>query len=338
MPNSGGIDADSFWRQNLPVLLWYLPAIVAAPFIVALAPLTRLAGLGWGKFIGFNVVLLIGAMLTLQLSAITLTYIVFGMDWGMPNIFAMINYFYRATPWHADLILVFGLFAVGYSLDYSSRLRVQEVKAAKLQTALVNAELQALKSQLNPHFLFNVLNGISGLIRSDRNDEATDALSDLSAMLRTILENRNQEMVPVKKELAFIENYLALQQMRFRDKLQVEISVEDDVLPLKVPFMLMQPLVENAIHHGAQLETGGNLVKIHLQKQEDKLLFTLINKVPEKSSEGGFGIGIGNNKERLRKIYGGNFQLDLTAMDDRYYKTRLLIPFGENSEKDTGGR
>lgn len=324
-------DANSVWNL-LIVLIWYMPAIIAAPFIVAYSPLTKLKRLGWVRFLATNSVLILGSTLALQIAAMIILYFFFDRSWGTDSVFSMIGYFYRSTPWHADILLIFGLFAMGYSLDYSQKLRQAEIKSLKLQTELVNAELQALKSQLNPHFLFNVLNGISGLIRSERNIEATDSLSDLSAMLRTILENRNQEMVTVKNELEFIESYLALQQMRFRDKLTVNINASEEVLQVKIPFMVLQPLVENAIHHGCTMERDGNIVSIVMTKVENNLLFTLTNRVPEHSLEGGFGIGIGNNKERLEKIYGDQFELTLRELPERYFETTLLIPHGETNE------
>jgi hypothetical protein len=311
------------------VFIWYLPSIILAPLLVAFAPMTQLSETGWLRFMLHNAIFILGATFALQLSAITLLHFSLGINWGEPDVIAMINYFYRNTPWHADVLLILALFAMGYSLDFSQRLRRKELQAERLKAELVNAELVALKSQLNPHFLFNVLNGISGLIRIGRNDEATDSLSDLSVMLRTILENRDQELVTVKNEVEFIELYLALQQMRFRDKLAVEINVADDAVALKIPFMVLQPLVENAIQHGAQLEKEGNIINISLTREADRLTFELLNRVPQKESESGFGIGIGNNRERLNKIYGDAYSLELEPQPDRYYLTTLTIPAEE---------
>lgn len=327
-----GVSANSeseLWQKIMPLIIWYLPVIISAPFIVAYAPMTRLKTLGWPQFILTNSILVIGATLALQVTAIGLLFMLFDNHWGMNSIISMISYYYTSTPWHADLLLVFGLFAMGYSLDYAQRLGTEEVHSAKLKTELVNAELQALKSQLNPHFLFNVLNGISGLVRSRRNDEATDALSDLSSMLRSILENRNQEMVAVSNELELINNYLALQQMRFRDKLKYKVIASEEVLRLKIPFMVLQPLVENAIHHGAQMERDDNLVTLHLYKSGADLEFVLTNRMPQKAQQGGFGIGIGTNRERLQKIYGDKFELQLNTLPDRYFETKLKIPHGD---------
>lgn len=312
------------------VFLWYLPAILLAPLLVALAPVTRFSENSWLSFTVQNIIFVLAATFAIQLSAMSLMYFGLQNSFGQPDFLATINYFYRNTPWHADVLLVIALFALGYSLDFSTRLRAKELQAQRLKTDLVNAELTALKSQLNPHFLFNVLNGISGLIRTGRNDEATDSLSDLSQMLRTILENRDQDLVSVKNEVAFIELYLALQKMRFRDKLQVDIQVDEQALPLKIPFMVLQPLVENAIQHGAQLEQDGNLIKLTVTRREEQLQIELFNRVPEKEAQGGFGIGIGNNRKRLNRIYQNAYSLELLPQPDRYYLTRLVIPVEEN--------
>lgn len=323
--------SDALLSTASVVLFWYLPSIVMAPIIVAFSPMNRLLEMGWPRFFLSNSIFILASTFAIQLCAMSLLYFGIGLDWGMPNFVGMVSHFYRTTPWHADVLLVFALFAMGYSLDYSQRLKEKDLQAERLKVELVNAELMALKSQLNPHFLFNVLNGISGLIRTQRNDEATDSLSDLSAMLRTILENRDQDMVSVKNEVEFIELYLALQSMRFRDKLNVQIAMADEVAMLKIPFMVLQPLVENAIQHGAQLEKEGNMIRISLTRVGDRLIFELQNRIPEKATEGGFGIGIGNNRQRLARIYGDNYRLDLEPQPDRYYLTRLTIPAEEGN-------
>lgn len=310
------------------IIIWYLPLIVAAPFCVAYAPMTSLGECGWFKFTVFNIVIVLGVTLAMQLMAISLLFFVVGESWGHASFLSMVNFFYSSTPWHADLLLVIGLFALGYSLDYASRLRQAEIQSERLRAELIGAELAALKSQLNPHFLFNVLNGVSGLIRSNRNEEATDALSDLSSMLRTILENRNEDMVSIKNEVAFIECYLALQGMRFRDKLTIQIHVEEAAKNLQVPFMVLQPLVENAIQHGSQMEKEGNLVTINIKKNMDSICFELTNRVPQETQQAGFGVGIGNNRERLQKIYGTDYSLELQPQPERYFKTTLTIPAG----------
>ncbi|MCC2604060.1 sensor histidine kinase [Planctobacterium marinum] len=324
-------DLNSLFSAAGLIGLWYLPAMMVAPFIVAFAPLTRVQQQGWLVFFVFNGIYVLATTILVQLLSISLLHFTTGQDWQQGDIVGMMAYFYRNTPWHADSIMILALFALGYALDYSQRLRSKEIQAEKLKVELVSAELQALKAQLNPHFLFNVLNGISGLVRVGRSDEATDALSDLSSMLRTILENRDQEMVTVKSELAFIELYLALQQLRFNDKLDVNISAQEDVMAVRVPFMVLQPLVENAIHHGAQLDINGNLIQVKLFIQDNKLHFELLNKVPGTASESGFGIGIGNNRARLEKIYGNDFSLELKALPEQYFLTRLSVPTGEGN-------
>jgi len=322
---------DSVFSAAGLIFIWYLPAMIIAPFIVAFAPLTRLKEIGWLTFIIFNSIYILAATILVQLLSLSLLYYGLGQSWQQADLLSMLAYFYRNTPWHADSIMILALFTLGYALDYSQRLRSKEIQAEKLKVELVSAELLALKSQLNPHFLFNVLNGISGLVRVGRSDEATDALSDLSSMLRTILENRDQEMVTVKSELEFIELYLALQKLRFNDKLEIEISAEDNALSILVPFMVMQPLVENAVHHGAQLDKEGNLIKLKLFVLNNMLHFELLNRVPLSSSESGFGIGIGNNKARLEKIYGSDFSLELQELPDRYFLTRLCVPAGDGN-------
>ncbi|MEP1447898.1 MAG: histidine kinase [Paraglaciecola sp.] len=233
-----------------------------------------------------------------------------------------------STTIQLDFLICFGLLSMCLGLCFHDK-RIQErLDFKNLQTALIDEQLKTLRTQLNPHFLFNALNTAVSLIRLKRDEEAVQALAELSSMLRKILEHKHDTGSKVKEEVAFIKNYLCIQQMRFSDKLDVKISVEENCLELEIPNMLLHPLVENAVQHGSQLESNRNLVDLKVSRNEDQLLVKLTNKVAENDQHKGFGIGVSNTKDRLAKLY-KNYRLDLSANRDGFFETTLIIPISD---------
>lgn len=210
---------------------------------------------------------------------------------------------------------------------WRSRLE-EQVEVKRLQAALLDEQLKTLHSQLNPHFLFNALNTVASLVRLKREKEAVKALSQLSQMLRKILENKNNTDIKVKDEVAFINSYLAIQKLRFSEKLDTKITVEQDCLDIEIPNMLVHPLVENAVQHGSQLESNKNLLTLDIRREQDELKITLTNKVAQNDRHDGFGIGFSHTQARLSKLY-GKFQLELHPVNEDMFETLLAIPIGE---------
>ena len=227
-----------------------------------------------------------------------------------------------------DFLVYLAVLCSGYSYTYYKRSRMQTRRNQELSEQLLQVELQSLKSQLNPHFLFNTLNTVASLIRLDNKSTAIKALSELSFMLRKVLENQRHQLISLEQEVEFIQSYLTIQQMRFADKLKTSIDVDAQCLPLDVPFMLLQPLVENAVQHGSQLESDQNELKLSVYCQDEYLHVKLINKIPEKDEHKGFGIGLSNCRKRLEKLYHLDFQLSLTPIANGYFETYLCMPIG----------
>nr|WP_241242338.1 histidine kinase [Thalassotalea sp. G2M2-11] len=227
---------------------------------------------------------------------------------------------------HIDFLVYLSVFGVGYAISYYNNAKKQADANQQLAKQLVEVELNSLRSQLNPHFLFNTLNTISSLISLDEKNTAVKALSELSAMLRKVLENQQTQLIPIRDELEFIHSYLSIQKMRFEEKLSLEINVNDKCTEDLIPFMLLQPLVENAVQHSSQLETDHNAVKLIIECDEQHILIRLINKFTHKDKHKGFGIGITNTKERLKKLYDENAQLTLTHLSDDYFETLVSLP------------
>ena len=186
-----------------------------------------------------------------------------------------------------------------------------ELRQAQLGEALRAAELRLLQSQLNPHFLFNALNGLRSLIAEDPG-RAREAVTQLARTMRYSLASGDEGLVSLERELEMVEDYLALESMRLEERLRIERHIEDDARPARLPAMLLQTLVENAIKHGiAQLKSGGTL-RIDAKLELGQLILTVGNPRPQNPSPaGGEGVGLRNASQRLRLLFGDRARLDL---------------------------
>ena len=177
--------------------------------------------------------------------------------------------------WLRDLpfcALFYGLIlGIGSALDYYRQFRERQLRASQLEAQLAQAELQMLKMQLHPHFLFNTLNGITGLVRDNDNAAAVEMLVGLSNLLRQTLDNAGKQEVRLGEELEWLELYLKLQQIRFSDRLQVSINAEPETLDALVPNLITQPLVENAIRHGLGPRAAPGSVSLSAQRINARL-------------------------------------------------------------------
>jgi hypothetical protein len=229
---------------------------------------------------------------------------------------------YRRLPHRGQLInqfvacLAVTLIWVGLYLSFAvQRYRYSaQLRQAELAKALQAAELRLLKAQLNPHFLFNALNGVRALI-SDEPERAQDAVTQLARTLRYTLASGDEELVTLGRELEMVEDYVALESLRLADRLEVVRDIAPDASPVLVPVMLVQTLIDNAFKHGiAQLKRGGTL-RIEARVIGKELLLRITNPCPEKreASAPGEGTGLRNSSERLRLLFGerASLRLDL---------------------------
>ena len=200
-----------------------------------------------------------------------------------------------------------------------------ELRQAQLGKALQTAELRLLKSQLNPHFLFNALNGLRSLI-ADEPARARDAVTHLARTLRYTLASGDEDLVSLERELEMVDDYLALESMRLADRLRVERDIAPEARTTRIPAMLLQTLVENAIKHGIAALKPGGTVRITAQVVEKELILRVVNPRPDDTtSKTSQGVGLRNATERLRLLFGSraSLRLDLSQAGQATAEIRL---------------
>lgn len=230
-----------------------------------------------------------------------------------------------------DVLVYWAVLGVGYAVDYYRKYKQGEVLASRLEAQLAQAQLQALKMQLHPHFLFNTLNAVSTLVRTNKNEAATDMIAGLSELLRLTLESSGAQEVSLKQELDFLERYLDIEQIRFGDRLQVQMHIEPATLHARVPNLLLQPLVENAIRHGIAPRAEAGRIEIRAARDADILRLQVRDDGPGLPQGDGLhnGVGLTNTMARLQRLYGTAQQVTFANAEDGGALVTLELPFEE---------
>ncbi len=231
-----------------------------------------------------------------------------------------------------DFFIYWAILGVGYAFDYRERYRERESVAAQLKAQLAQAQLESLKMQLHPHFLFNTLHTIAGLVRGNEKVPAVNMIAGLSDLLRRALDNADEQEVPLREELKFIELYLDIQKARFADRLTVRMDVAPDALDALVPNLILQPLVENAIRHGVSLNDSAGVIVINAYCDGDRRLrLSVCDDGPGLQSgwrmEQSEGIGLTNTCERLKHLYGTEHRFELRNGETGGMTVSIAIPF-----------
>jgi two-component system LytT family sensor kinase len=214
-----------------------------------------------------------------------------------------------------DFFVYWAVLGVGYAFDYRERYRERESAASELKAQLAQARLEALKVQLHPHFLFNTLHTISGLVRGGDRQPAVNMIAGLSELLRRALDSADEQEVPLGEEVKFVELYLDIQLVRFSDRLTVRTDIAPEALDALVPNMLLQPLVENAIRHGVSPCESPGTIAISAYRAGRMLHVEVSDDGPGLQSgwriEESCGIGLANTSERLKRLYGPDHRFEL---------------------------
>ncbi|MGC1729578.1 MAG: histidine kinase [Steroidobacteraceae bacterium] len=244
--------------------------------------------------------------------------------------------------WTTTLIFQALTFVIAYALiltvthllDARERIAQQIAETARLNEELSRAQLAALRGQMEPHFVYNALNSIAGLVRDQRTDEAVSMIVGLSEFLRRASEDSHRSQVTLAEEVEYLQRYLELQKVRFGDRLQVSVDIPAELLRAKVPNLLLQPLVENAIKHGISRRVAGGAVRVAGACHDGSLCLSVCNDGPTLVTDwqtAHTGVGIGNLRTRLQILHGSQSDLQLRRVEAGGAEVVVTLPFTEQT-------
>ncbi len=229
-----------------------------------------------------------------------------------------------------NLVIFWCAFGLFRGIGYYQRYREKEDAAEKLEAQLANSQLSALRMQLNPHFLFNTMNGISSLMRSDIG-AADTMLEQLASLLRITLQRGDAQFIPLRDELEFIELYLAMQDRRFGNRVRQSVQVDAELHDALVPAMILQPIVENAYAHGLSKLDSGGILRIEARRERNRVRIAVMNsgvglRPNVNNGYEGSGVGLSNVKARLRLHYGVDYIFLIREAERKQVQVTIDIP------------
>jgi two-component system, LytTR family, sensor kinase len=238
------------------------------------------------------------------------------------------------------MLTYWALYAIQQAMHFHAEKTRREVEAAQMASDLAQSRLQVLKTQLQPHFLFNTLHAVITLLDEDPS-AAEDMLLRLSELLRALLEDYDGQEITLRRELVLLDLYLGIQRLRFRDRLTTQVYIAPDTLDCAVPSLILQPLVENAIRHGIGERVGADCIQIEARREDGSLCIDVRNRnstlekpAREKTPATGHGIGLSNTALRLRTLYGDDASVRLDTIWPEGVACRVRLPFREIEEAD----
>jgi len=256
-------------------------------------------------------------------------YIVNFVDSGFQLTKSFLGYFPSIIGFFEFGVLIYWAIVFMYhAIGYYHRYQQEEKNASELRSQLVESQLQALKMQLQPHFLFNTLNAIFVLVKKEPS-LAQKMIVRLSDLLRLTLERGNANTVSLEQELEFLNTYLAIEKVRFGDRLSIKMNIEESALSSSVPTFLLQPLVENSIRHGLAQRAGDGWIEISSEVKKGKLFLSVedggTKSRRKKENSDGIGVGLENTKQRLKQLYGDRFNFEMRPNEQNGFSVRIEI-------------
>ncbi len=305
------------WWALIASAMWKLSQL--APRVTIFSSRTIAAHLAVGSLLSYVHLLLLWSL---------------GFTWAgwAPGQTAQMMWDYLLNPnrFGIEILIYDFIFATTGIIQFQFRAQREAIRTLELERQLSAAHLQALQMQLEPHFLFNTLNAITTLVELGRQQQAAEMLAHLNAILKTTLQLAGPEKVPLSQELEIVENYLAIEQVRFADRLRLEFKVDPNALDGLIPCFLLQPIVENAIRHGiAHCENEG-LIEASARREGTKLHLRVRDSgsapVGEVSS-GGHGIGLKNTRARLAHFYPQDHVMTAQPLSMGGFEVAITIPY-----------
>jgi two-component system LytT family sensor kinase len=319
---------------------WYLWALLA-PAILLLTCKVPITRGNWRRWLPIHLLGAVAAIFVHETLFVLLERFAHS-DINAPKELSrhLLLYYTKRTPF--DLLVYSALVGIGMGGSLYRRAQERERRAAQLEGQLTKAQLDVLRNQLQPHFLFNTLNTISSLVHSDV--EAADrVVSRLGDMLRLSLQHDGRHEVTLREELDFLGHYVDIQRSRFRDRLSVTVDVPADLLEGQVPTFVLQPLVENAIRHGIEPRTAPGQVVVRASRAGEQLVLEVADNgpglvdPPPSGTGNGRGIGLTNTRARLLQLYGNRQAITLANRAEGGVMVRLEIPWRVAATEESHG-
>ena len=277
-----------------------------------------------------------------QLSVETVLLRAIGVFPDLLSSFVAGFFFLMVIGYHQGVMTYWGILTVQYGWGWYRRYEERrqealrlELRGSQLERQLTQAHLSALKMQLQPHFLFNTLNTIMVLVRQQKGAEAEEMLARLSDLLRCVLEDVQAQEVPLTRELEYLQLYLSIEQVRFQDRLHVDVAADPEVLDAALPHMALQPIVENAIRHGIGRSSTAGSISISACRVGDNMEIRIQDDGPglaPANGSAGTGIGLANTRARLREMYGDAAGLTVRNADEGGVLATMVLPFHAQKE------
>jgi sensor histidine kinase YesM len=254
--------------------------------------------------------------------------------WGNRTWPTFVNTFRTSLVFQAFTFLVVYtlILTIIHLADARERIASQATESARLAEELATAQLAALRGQMEPHFIYNTLNAVTGLVRDRRNDEALSMIVGLSEFLRRASEDSFRSQVTLGEEVDYLRRYLQIQQVRFGERLRARLDIPPDLLSAMVPNLLLQPLAENAIKHGIAQRVLGGTVAVSAVREGGDLLITIRNDGPARDGDGEAthtGVGLANLSSRLQILYGDRSALQLRHAEAGGTEVVVRLPYTE---------
>jgi two-component system, LytTR family, sensor kinase len=315
---------------TVPLALLYAgsyiaPAVAVGALVWQIGRRVRWHELSWPKFIGVEIILGVGFLSLWHAFFLGWLWLVAGRDAAVNNARTLVGW---------ELLMALLIVAVHSAVFHAVRilgaLREKELAAAEAEALRIQSEMQALRGQLDPHFLFNSLHSITALVREDSR-RAEDALLQFSDLLRRVLDVRRDasDEVQLSSELKFIDDYLAIERLRLGDRLRVVRELSADALDCWVPAFTVQPLVENAIHHAIAPRRDGGEITIHAAVSDGSLVIEVSDNGPgadPKAVAAADGVGLSAIRRRLQLRYGAAAKFDIVTAAGEGFRVRLALP------------
>jgi sensor histidine kinase YesM len=327
------IGKEHAWLMFGTELLSWLPFVVATPLLIRLAWRFPLFPKGTLQAVAVHIAafVIIGIIAEAWFALLQMLF----NPWGYAQRPTFMDAWRTSIlPQIPTFLIVYALILTfTYAMDARERMARQMMETARLGEELSKSQLAALRQQIEPHFMFNTLHSITGLVRDHQNDAAVSMIVGLSEFLRRALQDSHRSQVTLQEEVEYLQRYIEIQKVRLGERLQITIDVPAPLLRTQVPSLLLQPLVENAIKHGIAKRAAGGIVRVTGAEQNGRLCLKVYNDGPDFPAEPHAtrgGVGISNLRTRLQILHGNESELHMRHHDTGAVEVVVSMPIKES--------